>query len=84
MEKVIRILIGSPGKIPLNPPLPKGDLTPPLEKGGEGGIFTLRGSPLGYRGLIREFISIEYRPSFFYSNLIESLVFSRRLDSFLL
>jgi hypothetical protein len=29
----------SPFEIPLNPPLSKGDFTPPLEKGGRGGIF---------------------------------------------
>ena len=38
-------------QIPLNPPLQRGTLTPPLEKGGLGGIFILRGYPLGPGGL---------------------------------
>ena len=32
--------------------LKRGTLTPPLEKGGLGGIFTLRGCPARHRGLV--------------------------------
>jgi hypothetical protein len=38
-------------QIPLNPPLQRGTLTPPLEKGGLGGIFMLLGWSPRARGL---------------------------------
>ena len=35
----VRLTVKS--QIPLNPPLSKGDFTPPFEKGGQGGFFIL-------------------------------------------
>jgi hypothetical protein len=37
-------------QIPLNPPLPKGDLKNPFGKGGQGGFFTLEGEAFVIHG----------------------------------
>ena len=45
MKKKGMVVIPAHLEIPLNPPLQRGTLTPPLEKGGLGGIFILREHP---------------------------------------